>query len=186
MASIRERLRELPGFPADMPELEAAHASNDPGDLFLCWLENAIASGMRQPHAMTLSTVRPDGTPEPRTLILKDVDESGYHFSTHRTSRKGVQLAENPRASMLFFWRESGREVRILGNVNKLSDDISQADWSARPSYDGKPNPDWQVYALRPEEYEFLQARQDRNHTRLGYQRTATGWTGGPVTTPGG
>lgn len=186
MDSIRERLRGLGSFPSDLPEFDPDTAPDRPADLFLDWFDDAIASGARQPHAMTLTTVRPDRTPVPRTLILKDLSESGYHFSSHRTSPKGQQLAENRRASMLFFWRESGRQVRILGTVTPLGYRISQADWAARPSYDGAPNPDWQAYALQPDEYEFLQARQDRQHTRLGYHRTATGWSVERVRTPGG
>lgn len=155
--------------------------------MFDSWLDDAIASGARQPHAMTLATARPDGTAVARTLIIKDLDDTGYHFSTHRTSQKGQQLAADPRASMLFFWRETGRQVRITGTVAELSDEVSQADWAARPNYDGRPNPDWQAYALQPDEYEFLQAREDRNHTRLGYHYgSATGWTSASITTPGG
>lgn len=184
---MRDRLRALPSFPADLPELDPAHVPQQPGTLFASWLDDAIASGARQPHAMTLATVRPDGTAVARTLILKDLDETGYHFSTHRTSQKGRQLAENPRASMLFFWRESGRQVRVTGTVIELSDEISQADWAARPHYAGAPNPDWQAYALEPDEYEFLQAREDRNHSRLEYRHdSSAGWVCAPVTTPGG
>jgi pyridoxamine 5'-phosphate oxidase len=187
MDSIRERLRGLPSFPADMPELDPATAPNRPEELFVSWLDDAIASGVRQPHAMALTTARADGTPVARTLIIKDLDESGYHFSTHRTSHKGQQLDQNPRASLLFFWAESGRQVCITGTVTELSYEVSQADLAGRPSYDGRPNPDWQVYALKPDEYEFLQARQDRNHTRLRYHYSpSTGWTSAPASTPGG
>ncbi len=162
-------------------------APEQPEELFLSWLDDAIASGVRQPHAMALTTIRIDGTPVARTLIIKGPDEFGYHFSTHRTSHKGEQLTQNPRASLLFFWAESGRQVCITGHVTELSYESSQADWAARPSYNGAPNPDWQLYALQPAEYEFLQAREDRNHTRLGYQHSAaTSWISAPVTAPGG
>lgn len=187
MDSIRDRLRGLPSFPAGMPVLDVATAPEQPEELFLSWLDDAIASGVRQPHAMVLVTIRSDRTPVARTLIVKELDEAGYHFSTHRTSRKGQQLARDPRASMLFFWAEYGRQICITGTVTELSYEASQADWARRPNYDGTPNPDWQVYALQPDEYEFLQAREDRNHTRLGYYYSAAaGWSSGPVTTPGG
>lgn len=187
MDDIRERLRGLPAFPADLPVLDPEAVPADPTELFIAWLNQAIESGARQPHAMTFVTARSDGTPVGRTLILKDIDESGYHFSTHRTSRKGVELGRNPRASMVFFWRESGRQVRVTGTVRALSDDVSQADWEKRPSYTGSPNPDWQVYALDPDEIEFMQAREDRNHTRVEYGRKAGGaWSRHVVTTPAG
>lgn len=186
MSTLSERLRALPAFPDELPVLDPLGVPAEPGVLFREWLEAAIAGGARQPHAMAFATVRPDGTPVARTLILKDIDADGYHVSTHRTSRKGQDLASDRRASMLFLWRESGRQVRITGVVHELSEQVSQRDWEARPSYTGEPNPDWQVYALDPEEYEFLQAREDRQHTRVEYRRTATGWEHGLVRTPAG
>jgi len=186
MSTLRDRLRALPAFPDDLPVLDPDAVPDDPEVLFATWLEEAIDSGARQPHAMDFSTVTSDGTPVGRTLILKDIDADGYHVSTHRTSRKGVQLQADPRASMLFFWRESGRQVRITGEAVALSEEISQRDWQARPSYTGEPNPDWQVYALRPTEFEFMQAREDRNHTRVEYRRSGEAWAHAPVTTPAG
>jgi len=186
MSALRDRLRALPAFPDDLPVLDPETVPGNPEALFAAWLEEAINSGARQPHAMAFSTVTGDGTPVSRTLILKDIDADGYHVSTHSTSRKGVQLAADPRASMLFFWRESARQVRITGEVVALGEEISQRDWQSRPSYDGEPNPDWQVYALQPTEFEFMQAREDRNHTRIEYRRSGEGWTHAPVATPAG
>lgn len=187
MSELCERLRGLPGFPPELPVLDAESLPTDPDTLFRAWLEVALETEARQPHAMDLVTTRTDGTPIPRTLILKDIDESGYHFSTHRSSRKGRELADNPRASMLFFWRETGRQVRITGQAQPLAEAASQADWEARPSYNGRPNPDWQLYALMPDEWEFMQAREDRNHTRIDYTRAEDGsWRHAPVRTPAG
>ncbi|GAB2542232.1 pyridoxine/pyridoxamine 5'-phosphate oxidase [Brachybacterium huguangmaarense] len=186
MSELFERLRTLPAFPADLPVLDVEHAPADPEALFLQWLDDAIDSGARQPHAMTFATVRPDGTPVARTLIVEDIDADGIHVSTHRTSRKGQEIAADQRATMLFFWRESGRQVRVTGRMVELSDEASQRDWEARPSYTGEPNPDWQLYALVPEEYEFMQAREDRHHTRLDYRRDGMAWERGLVPTPAG
>lgn len=186
MSELPERLRALPAFPADLPVLDPEQAPADPETLFRRWLEDAIASGARQVHAMAFVTVRADGTPVARTLILKDIDADGFHVSTHRSSRKGVELAADDRASMLFLWRESGRQVRVTGRVQELSAEASQRDWEGRPSYTGAPNPDWQLYALVPAEYEFMQAREDRNHTRLEYRRAGDSWERGIVTTPAG
>lgn len=186
MPTLRDRLRDLPAFPADLPVLDPDTVPEDPHDLFLTWLEEAIAAGNRQPHAMTLATALTDGTPLGRTMILKDIDDRGFQFATRSTSRKGIQVRENPRASMVFFWRESGRQVRVTGDVVPLDEETSQADWRSRPSYTGQPEPDWQVYALRPSEVEFTQARHDRRHTRIEYRRDQEGWSHAPVTTPAG
>lgn len=181
MSDLAARLRALPAFPEAMPELDLDALPEDPHELFLNWLEEAIASGARQPHALTFQTVLPDGTPVGRTLILKDLDEDGFHVSTLNTSRKAHQLEENPRAAMTFFWRESGRQVHLSGVAVALGEDVSQRDWLARPTSDGQPNPEWQVYALQPEQIEFMQAREDRNHVRAGYVREGGRWSHGPV-----
>ncbi|APX33175.1 pyridoxamine 5'-phosphate oxidase [Brachybacterium sp. P6-10-X1] len=186
MSDLAARLRTLPAFPEEMPELDLEALPEDPIELFLAWLEDAIASGARQPHAMTFQTLLADGSPVGRTLILKDLDETGFHVSTRNTSRKAHQLEEDPRAAMTFFWRESGRQVQVFGPVVALGEDVSQRDWLARPNSDGQPNPEWQVYALDPHEIEFMQARADRNHVRAGYVREGGRWSHGPVTTPAG
>ncbi|WP_114854128.1 pyridoxal 5'-phosphate synthase [Brachybacterium sp. YJGR34] len=176
MSILSERLRALSGFPSELPVLDLAAAPAEPMGLFLAWLEEEIARGSRQPHAMTFQTLAEDGGPEGRTLILKDVDEHGLHVATSRSSRKGRQLARDPRAAMTFFWREAGRQVRIAGRTHPLSRAISEADWLARPTSDGRPNPDWQVYALQPDRVEFLQATQDRRHHELHYRLIDGSW----------
>lgn len=186
VSPLARRLRDLPGFPADLEVLDPERTPSDPTALLLAWLEDAIASGERQPHGMTLVTVRQDGTPVGRTLILKDLDERGLHFSTHRSSRKGMQLEHDARASMVFWWKETGRQARVTGTVRELPAEESARDWKGRPTYTGRPDPDWQLYALDPSEYEFMQAREDRHHTRLEYRRDGTAWSHGPVTTPAG
>ncbi|MCT1367061.1 MULTISPECIES: pyridoxine/pyridoxamine 5'-phosphate oxidase [Kocuria] len=186
MSTLSDQLSSLPSFPKPLPTLDPDHVPSDPHQLFSEWFQEAIASGQRQPHAMTFTTVDNDGTPVGRTLIVKDIDDRGFHFSTHRTSRKGQQLDADPRASMIFFWRESGRQVRVTGVVHPLSREESERDWEGRPSYDGSPNPDWQLYALEPREVEFMQAREDRNHTRIEYRREDHHWQHGVVTTPAG
>ncbi len=186
MSELEATLRALPAFPHPLPVLGEGGLPEDPNELFSAWLTAAIDGGERQPHAMSFVTTRGDGTPVARTLILKDIDTDGYHFSTHATSRKGQEIAAHPRVSMLFFWRETGRQVRVTGTAVPLDDAASQADWSGRPSYTGAPNPEWRRYALRPDEFEFMQAREDRQHTRIEYRRTVDGWLHAPVATPAG
>lgn len=187
MSDLEPVLRALLAFPEELPTLDPGGLPDDPELLFRDWLRTAMDSGTRQPHAMSFITFRSDGMPVGRTLILKDIDGDGYHFSTHRSSRKGMELRAHPQASMLFFWRESGRQVRITGRVVALDDAVSQRDWAGRPNYTGIPNPDWQRYALVPSEYEFMQAQHDRNHQRIEYRLGPQGaWSHGRVTTPAG
>lgn len=177
VTALRDRLRALPTFPDALPHLDPEAVPDDPMALFHRWLDEAIESGERQPAAMTLTTVDDDGRPAMRTLIIKDVDEHGLWFASARSSRKGRHLAARPWAGMLFFWRPLGRQLELTGPVEALSTEVSAADWRARPSFDGRDNPDWQVWALRPSRVEFLQATLDRRHTRVEYQDSPGGWT---------
>ena len=164
--AFRSHLRALPDFPADLPDFNRATAPGDPVALFKLWLEEALAAGVLQPHACSLATADGNGQPSVRMLILKDIDDDGWHFATSRTSRKGRDLTANPRAALNFYWPQLGRQVRVAGTVVELSAEASAADWHARPAADGSHNPDWQLYAVRPTELEFWQARHDRRHIR--------------------
>lgn len=174
--TLRERLRELPTFPDELPTFDPDAVPDDPTELFVTWLDDAIASGERQPNAMTVTTIGPDGEPANRTLIVKEVDGRGLHFSSSRSSRKAAHLAARPVAGMLFFWRALGRQIEVAGSVTALDEEASAADWRERPTYDGADNPDWQVWALAPERVEFLQATHDRKHVRVEYVRGPQGW----------
>jgi pyridoxamine 5'-phosphate oxidase len=99
-------------------------------------------------------------------LILKNIDDDGWHFATSRASRKGRELKDNPYAALNFYWPQLGRQVRVAGPVKELPAEASAADWHARPGAEGSDNPDWQLYAIRPRETEFWQARHDRRHIR--------------------
>src|SRR5690625_7218899 len=103
MSELSKRLRALPAFPDEMPDLDLENLPEDPIELFLTWLDDASPAGGRQPHAMTFQTVMADGTPLGRTLILKDLDEPAFHVSTRHTSRKARQQEGNPRSAMNFF-----------------------------------------------------------------------------------
>ena len=84
-------------------------------------------------NAMTLATVDKDGKPSTRTVLLKSVDERGFIFFTNYDSRKGRELAENPRAALTFFWSELERQVGIAGTVTKLPTAESEAYFKSRP-----------------------------------------------------
>jgi pyridoxamine 5'-phosphate oxidase len=75
----------------------------------------------------------------------------------------------NPHAALNFFWQQQGRQVRVAGSVVELSPEASASDWHDRPGADGSGNPSWQLYAVRPREIEFWQARHDRRHIRHRY-----------------
>jgi pyridoxamine 5'-phosphate oxidase len=164
-------LRALPDFPEVLPDFDPASAPADPAELFRLWLDEALAAGVPQPNACSLATADEQGRPSSRMLILKDIDADGWHFATSRESRKGQELTANPHAALNFFWQQQGRQVRVAGDVVELSAEASAADWQARPGADGSENEntDWQLYAIRPREIEFWQARHDRRHIRHRY-----------------
>lgn len=170
---LRSRLRALPDFPDTLPEFRPETAPEDPAELFLDWLETAIGAGVPQPHAFSLATADAAGRLSSRMLILKNLDDDGWHFATSRSSRKGRELAAHPGAAMNFYWPQLGRQVRVAGTAVGLSAQASAADWDERPGADGTPNPLWQLYALRPSEIEFWQARADRHHVRHQYRIAA-------------
>jgi pyridoxamine 5'-phosphate oxidase len=108
-------------------------ALNDPVALFNEWFSEALAAGIEVPEAMTLATADADGRPSARMLLLKSADERGFTFFTGYESRKGRELAENPRAALVFYWRPLGRQVRVEGAVRRLSAEESDAYWATRP-----------------------------------------------------
>jgi pyridoxamine 5'-phosphate oxidase len=106
---------------------------SDPVATFNEWLEEARASGLEAPEAMTLATADGDGRPSARMVLLKGADGRGFTFFSGYKSRKGRELAENPRAALVFYWRPLGRQVRVEGAVSRLSDEESDAYWATRP-----------------------------------------------------
>ena len=134
MTELRETLRGLPvlGGPI-LIDFDPTDAPPDPRDIFRKWLESAIEHDVPEPHAMTLSTARADGFPDSRTLILKDVDDVGFHFAITGASRKGRQLDERMQAALTFYWQPMVRQVRVRGNVVYLGDEASAADYLDRP-----------------------------------------------------
>ncbi|MFD8948249.1 pyridoxal 5'-phosphate synthase [Streptomyces xanthophaeus] len=128
----RQWLRGIEVFAGPLPDFDPDAAPADPVRLFLSWLLEAVADGVRDPHAMTLSTVDPAGDPDARVLLLKGLDASGWQFAGHGFSPKGGQLACHPRAALTFYWAEHGRQVRIRGAVTPGSAEDNAADFLAR------------------------------------------------------
>jgi pyridoxamine 5'-phosphate oxidase len=113
--------------------LDEKQINKDPLLQFHQWLSEAINSGVEEPTAMVLSTVSEKGFPSSRMVLLKDADEKGFVFFTNYNSRKGKHLKQNPNASLLFFWKEPERQVRIEGSVIKVEASESDAYFNSRP-----------------------------------------------------
>ncbi|HYI00075.1 pyridoxal 5'-phosphate synthase [Hyalangium sp.] len=130
--SQRKRLRELPVLQGPLPRFDTDTAPAEPVALFEQWLAEAIAAGVPEPHAMTVSTVDEEGHPAARVLILKDVSAEGWAFASSRESAKGSDLAQTPWAALTFYWPLQGRQVRVRGPVITGSAEQNAADFLAR------------------------------------------------------
>lgn len=113
--------------------LDDRSADPDPFVQFRAWFDEALAAQIADANAMSLATASAAGEPSVRTVLLKDVDERGFVFFTHYTSPKGRDLAENPRASLLFYWAALERQVRISGAVTRVPRAVSDAYFATRP-----------------------------------------------------
>lgn len=125
IADLREEYRRH--------SLDESHVLGDPMDQFRLWFEEARRVDIREPNAMALATCDHQGNPSVRILLLKAADQRGFTFFTNYESRKGKELELNPKASMVFFWNELERQVRIEGPVEKISREESQSYYDSRP-----------------------------------------------------
>lgn len=105
----------------------------DPMGRFGEWLDEAVGAGIRLPQAMALATASPDGEPSVRMLLLRAFDESGFVFFTNYESLKARHLAANPRAALVFHWDALERQVRVSGDVSRVSAAESEAYFASRP-----------------------------------------------------
>ncbi|MBD1841317.1 pyridoxamine 5'-phosphate oxidase [Coleofasciculus sp. FACHB-501] len=113
--------------------LSKADSDPNPFQQFKTWFDQARAAELLEPNAMTVATVGADGKPSARMVLLKDFDEQGFVFYTNYESQKSQQLLVNPWASLVFWWAELERQVRIEGQVEKVSDAESEAYFHSRP-----------------------------------------------------
>jgi pyridoxamine 5'-phosphate oxidase len=97
------------------------------------WLDEAEAAGIRLPNAIALATADADGRPSVRHVLLRGIDDGGFVFYTNHGSRKARELAENPRAAFSMYWRELDRQVSVIGDVERVSDEESDAYFASRP-----------------------------------------------------
>lgn len=97
------------------------------------WWTEALASDIPEVNAMTLATSSCDGVPSARIVLLKGYDDNGFIFFTNYNSFKAQQLSENPRACLVFFWKELERQVRITGLIDKVKNEVSEEYFNSRP-----------------------------------------------------
>ena len=107
---------------------------SDPFGQFEKWWDEALQSEIDEVNAMTLSTASAGGEPDARIVLLKGLDKKGFTFFTNYNSSKGRQLLENPRACLVFFWKELERQVKIKGLVEKVDTQESDAYFNSRPA----------------------------------------------------
>ena len=105
----------------------------DPFTQFQTWWQQVLQTEIVEPNAMTLATASADGVPSARIVLLKGFDPSGFVFFTNYNSYKGMQLAENPKACLVFFWKELERQVRITGLAAPVTAPESDAYFHSRP-----------------------------------------------------
>ena len=134
-------------------ELRRADLALDPLEQFGRWFGEAEAA-VEVPEAMALATAAASGAPSARMVLLKGFDERGLVFYSHYPSRKGRELEANPQAALLFHWRPLGRQVRVEGRVERLTDEESDAYFATRPR-------DAQVGALASRQSDPLGSRSE-------------------------
>ena len=112
--------------------MDYADLDPDPVVALRAWLDDA-AEAVRQPDAMVVATASADGRPSARVVLLRGLDDRGLVFFTNRESRKSRELAENPRAALVFLWPALGRQVRVEGTVSPVDDAEAEAYFATRP-----------------------------------------------------
>ncbi len=134
--------------------LDEQDAGHDPFALFDRWLAEAVSAGITEPNAMALATASPDAVPSVRIVLLKSLDASGAVFHTNYESRKGAELAANPRAAAVLLWHDLSRQVRLEGPVAPIGAEESDAYFLSRPEggrVSAAASPQSQVVADRAE-----------------------------------
>ncbi|MBK7468774.1 MAG: pyridoxamine 5'-phosphate oxidase [Saprospiraceae bacterium] len=114
-------------------ELDISTVNTDPFEQFKKWFDEASASDILEPNAMCLSTAGINLRPSSRIVLLKTISDNGFVFFTNYSSKKGNELEVNPNGSLLFFWKELERQVRIEGKIQKISEQESTDYFDSRP-----------------------------------------------------
>jgi pyridoxamine 5'-phosphate oxidase len=117
-----------------LQSLDESDAAADAFEQFTKWWNDALSSEIVEVNAMTVCTVSKDNIPNGRISLLKDYDDNGFVFYTNYESAKGKELAANPNVTLVFFWKELERQVRITGKAEKVSDAESEKYFKSRPA----------------------------------------------------
>ena len=125
LADIRGKYSEF--------ELNKENIDKDPYKQFSSWMDDVLKMNIVEPNAMVLSTSDENNFPSSRVVLLKELKDGEFIFYTNYESKKGHDLSVNPQASLLFFWRELGRQIRISGTVTKTNREESENYFSSRP-----------------------------------------------------
>jgi pyridoxamine 5'-phosphate oxidase len=186
-------------------KLDETNVNSNPIGQFSEWMQEAIDADLLDVNAMTLATADKNGVPSARIVLLKSIDKKGLVFFTNYESNKGKDLAENPKASVVFFWKELERQVRVTGTVERILKKESEEYFKSRPyesqisawasnqssevknrkfaelknKYPVKkvPLPDfWGGYRINPDRFEFWQGRPNRLHDRIAYIKERGKW----------
>ena len=186
-------------------ELNIKDLSADPMQQFELWMAQVLEAEVTYPNAAHLSTIGEDGYPSSRVILIKDVKKDGFVFFTNYESNKGREIKKCPKACIAFFWKEFDRQIRIIGELEKVDRLDSEKYFFSRPiesqiSAISSPQsaviskeelldqvektksqkikiPDfWGGYILKPKQYEFWQGRPNRLHDRFRYRNANGNW----------
>ena len=138
---------------------------NDPIQLFKEWMDEAKKTELNDPNALSLATADKNGIPSVRIVLLKDFSKYGFTFYTNLDSPKSVDIENNPKAEMCFYWKSLQRQVRVFGSINKVSNEIADKYFDSR-DYGSK------IGAWASEQSKILQNRDDLLERFDGFKKT--------------
>lgn len=189
-----------------LAELSEGKVEKNPFRQFEKWMKEALEAKVNEPTAMGLSAIAEDGFPHTRIVLLKDFGDNGLTFFTNYNSLKGQSIGKNPAVSILFFWPELERQIRIAGFAGKTSPEVSDRYFYSRPLnsqvaasvseqsnvihsrekldqlFDTRKNElvlrpeNWGGYIVKPVRFEFWQGRESRLHDRILFEKNGETW----------
>ena len=148
-------------------EINAMH--DDPIQQFRSWFDQYVGLKGEEANIMFLATASQDGMPSNRTVLLKEVTGSGFVFYTNYASRKGKELEQNPRAALVFYWGEMERQVRVEGDIEKISEEESERYFNSRPEgsrYSAMASPQSEKIESRAELEERVKELEEIGETK--------------------
>ncbi|HAW50764.1 MAG TPA: pyridoxamine 5'-phosphate oxidase [Flavobacteriales bacterium] len=153
LEEIRSYINSLRRASADQP-LDEKDVCSDPFDQFEKWFEEAVNVQILDPFAMILATVSEIGYPSTRVVYMRDISKDGIVFYTNYLSQKGKEITSNPMVSMLFFWGEIERQIRIFGRAEQLTAKQSDEYFASRPR-------ESQIGAWSSDQSDYIQSRKE-------------------------